>query len=186
MGNLITSLHLKTALMVHYRFKKNYVCAEECPNVCNADIIVDTGKTMIEIETKISKHDLYSGEKRKPEKHYNMKYVSVFVLKKHFIPNQYYIAVPTELVEVALKWVEENNNLYGVLECKTDYLQKDYCGQKTLEDSIKVIKKAGIIHNKLIPERAKYLISKRLSSSVSNYMISSLYEYNKRIKNENN
>lgn len=56
----ITSSDLKLALMHYYRFNYGYVCAEEATN---ADILVDTGKEIIEIEVKIGKGDLIEGEK---------------------------------------------------------------------------------------------------------------------------
>ena len=61
-----TSLHLKAALLSYGRLKKQFIVADEV-GVCktNADIMVDTGGFLIEVEVKTSKSDLVQGEKKK-------------------------------------------------------------------------------------------------------------------------
>ena len=49
----VTAFDLKLGLLQYFRFKRGWVCVDEFRG---ADIIVDTGKDIIEIETKITKH----------------------------------------------------------------------------------------------------------------------------------
>ena len=57
LAHSIISSDLKLALMHYYRFNYGFICAEEC---ANADILVDTGTEIIEVEVKISKQDFYN------------------------------------------------------------------------------------------------------------------------------
>lgn len=184
---MITSGHLKAALMAHYRFKKNYIVADEVGmQIGNADILVDTGKLLIEIETKISRSDLFQGEKRKGQKHHYMKIVTEELLMKRNLPNQFYIAVPTELVNDAIEWINQINPKYGVLECRTIVLLADRISQKDFEDCVKIIKKATNLHDKPIIAKSKQLIGKRLSSAMAANHMSGIIGYNKRKKENTN
>jgi len=51
----ITAFDLKLALMQYFRFNRQWLCVDEFRG---ADIIADTGKEIIEVETKITKSDL--------------------------------------------------------------------------------------------------------------------------------
>ena len=70
MSYKVTAFDLKLALLQYFRFKRQGVCVEEFRG---ADIIVDTGKEIIEVEVKITKADLINGEKRKQWKHESYK-----------------------------------------------------------------------------------------------------------------
>ncbi len=104
-----TALDIKIALMEYYRFKRQFICAEEVFCCGVADILVDTGTKIIEVEVKISKYDLIKGEAKK------RKHNRIHKFSKWY-PNQYYICVPTDLLEVAKEWVEKTNNKYGIIE----------------------------------------------------------------------
>jgi len=114
----VNSHIIKVCLMKYYRFKRQFLCVDEI-GYEPADVLVDTGKAIIEIEIKISKQDLWKGEERK---------------RKHKIEdskrgcNQFYLCVPTELVEEGAKWIKETNQKYGLIEFKTELLQNGYNG----------------------------------------------------------
>ena len=112
----IHSGHLKTALLAYYRFRNRNICADE---VFNADVLVDNGKQIIEVECKISKSDLKADIKKEKHKLWKQE-----PLTRHYIPNKFYICVPTELVDEALKWTEENNSNYGVIEFSRNKFRK--------------------------------------------------------------
>lgn len=112
----VNSHIIKTCLMKYWRFKRRYICVDEIGRE-PADILVDTGKTMIEIEIKISKSDLWNGEARK---------------RKHKLDdtkrgcNQFYLCVPTELIDEGKKWIDQTNPKYGLIEFDTKLLEKGY------------------------------------------------------------
>jgi len=59
---MITSTHLKSALLHYCRFKRQWICADEVTSgQFIADVLIDTGKFTIEIEIKISKSDFING-----------------------------------------------------------------------------------------------------------------------------
>lgn len=105
----MTSLEIKHALLSHYRFKRQYICASEC---MDNDVMVIANKGIIEIEVKVNKYDLWKGEAKK-SKHRWYKGTNY----QSFIPNLFYVCVPKELEEEAVKWTESMNNKYGVLGC---------------------------------------------------------------------
>jgi len=113
---------IKTTLLSYFRFKRQWVCATEVHcNICGelADVMVDTGIEIREIEVKCSKQDLWQGEKNKRKhKWYNIGHKDII--------NFYYICVPTELLDEAKKWVEATNNKYGIIEFRTNYFQGNY------------------------------------------------------------
>lgn len=145
--------------MSYWRYKRQFVCADEV-GVCltDADIMVDTGGLLFEVEVKISKSDLIQGEKRK-DKH--QRYGAITKgsadVKCKYVPNQFYLCVPTSLVEVAKEWVKATNKKYGVLE----YIEMSV----PWEDRIKVAKKATFIHNYPITADQRNRIVRRLSSA---------------------
>ena len=116
----ISSLHLKTALLYYYRFKRGYLCVDECYSNFHeiADVLVDTGKNIYEIEIKTSKTDL-NNEKRK-RKHNEPK-TGWETTQKTKGANRFYIFVPTELISYAEKWIEKVNPKYGLIEFNTQY-----------------------------------------------------------------
>ena len=107
----ISSLHLKTSLLYYYRFKRQFIVTDECYSGLEiADILVDTGKAIYEIEIKINKADLYKEKKKKKHK-----------LEIFKGANQFSLCVPTDLVPFALKWIKEVNSKYGLIEFRTKY-----------------------------------------------------------------
>ena len=79
----ITAFEIKFALLSYFRFKRQWVCVDEC---MNADVVADTGKQIIEVEVKVSKSDLMQGEAKKEWKHDNYRHLRY----GNYIPNKYY------------------------------------------------------------------------------------------------
>jgi len=153
----LTSFIVKTALMHKYRFQKQYACVDEVHTGYGemADVVVDTGMYIYEIEIKTSKSDLWRGEAIK---------------KKHKYPlatkmyNQYYICVPTELLDEAKKWVEATNDKYGIIEFKTEPIFKNH-GYQNWKNYCYIAKRAKYL-NKNYNKRLKEAIYMRLSSAL--------------------
>ena len=156
--------HIKCALLHYYRFKRQYVCVDECISGFGeiADILVDTEKTFLEIEVKLSKSDL-NQEKHK-KKHSVFKEEHKFY-KKESGTNYFYICVPIKLKEHAEKWINKINPKYGlILYCSNP---KTGIYKPLWQDCISIIKKASKLH-KGYNKNLKKKIAKRLSSSLAN------------------
>jgi hypothetical protein len=151
--------------MSYYRFRRQFLCVDELDTGAGelADLIVDTGSSIIEIEIKVSKSDLWNGEAKK-KKH-------KFVDGKRSI-NQYYICVPTELIDEAIKWVEETNPKYGIIEFNSAQFNK--YGYLKWMDYHKFIKKPKCLNNEYntnLKERLWYRLNSALVSCYQNLII---------------
>lgn len=104
----ITAFDLKLALLEYFRFKRQWICVDEFRG---ADVIVDTGKDIIEVEVKVSKNDLVNGERKKQRKHQSYKIVNY----NRNCPNKFYFCVPQTLLDSAQKVCEELNPKYGII-----------------------------------------------------------------------
>lgn len=139
----ITSLDIKIALMDYFRFKRQFVCAEEVFCQGMADILVDTGSSIIEVEVKISKSDLINGEAKK-SKHKRI---------SKYSPNLFYVCVPTDLIPTAKEWVDVVNKKYGIIEY--------YNGGR-----VRTIKRAGKLHKEYSTVYQKNIIMRCSSMAV--------------------
>jgi hypothetical protein len=180
-------MDLKTALLSYYRYKHQHVCADEVGlSIGNADILVDTGNLLIEVEVKISRSDMFQGEKRKGDKHNLMLNPVDEVLKKYIIPNQFYVAVPTELLPSAHEWVNKINPNYGIIECKTKIMALERPNQRDFLSMVRIEKRAKALHEQPISKRASEMIGRRLSSAMTAHYQVLILEQKKRIKEYNN
>jgi len=156
---VLTSHHLKVALLSYYRFQRQCVCVDEFNG---ADVIVDTGQDIIEIEVKISKNDLCAGERKKQRKHQCYLYGHVF---HQCHPNRFMFCVPTSLREAAESMIDELNPKYGLIlfdESRwVDYLD--------LGATISIVKRAGQLHDRYSSLQQR-LIAKRASSKLITLM----------------
>jgi hypothetical protein len=158
-----TSAHLKAALYAYWRYKKQCIVADEVSiNGSIADIIVNTGGFLFEIEVKTSKSDLIQGEKNK---HKHDKYLTGI---NKYKPNQFYICVPTELVDVAKEWVKKTNPNYGILEYRSGYYPK-------WELHLITAKKAKFLHTEPIQKWQEKKIIMRLSSACAIHTIGKIH-----------
>lgn len=104
----ITAFDLKLALLEYFRFKRQWICVDEFRG---ADVVVDTGKDVIEVEVKVSKSDLVNGERRKQWKHQSYKRINY----NRNCPNKFYFCVPQTLIDSAQKVCEKLNPKYGII-----------------------------------------------------------------------
>jgi len=135
----VTSTHLKSAVLSHYRFNEHFVVATEVDygKIGGiADVMVDTGSLIYEVEIKISKQDLLSHELKK-EKHTYMLDPYSYI---DYLPNKFYLCVPHSMLQEANDFIYDVNPMYGLLE----YIEgAEY---KITRERVKLIKQAGIIH----------------------------------------
>jgi hypothetical protein len=152
---------LKTLGLCWLRFGKQYSFVATEAGYWSADVLGTNGKQVIEIETKISKHDLKADIKK--HKHYHYK------CAKFQSPNRFFFLVPENLAEEAAAQAESINPAYGVLTTTLDFPRYGYHMHKT----VKCFKKAKHIHQK--PPDPKFLlyIAKRMSSELCGYHINS-------------
>jgi hypothetical protein len=162
MPDNITADIIKIAVLSNYRYKKQMITADEVGFALgNTDISVYDDGWLTEIEIKTAKGDLWQGEKRKEEKHRIYSNPTPEDIKKYIIPNEFFVCVPTELLEEAKKWVLTVNERYGILEYRCSKAIGYWTPRP--EDMIYVAKRAKNLHAELYPLALKK-IAKRLSS----------------------
>ena len=107
---------IKCALMSYFRFKRQWLCADEAYDGFggNADVLVDTGTEIHEVEIKVSKYDLEKLELRK-YKHRKIKDQDWNKWSKNYEPNKFSLCVPIELQEDAKNWINKVNKQYGLI-----------------------------------------------------------------------
>lgn len=143
--NTPTALEIKATLIDYFRFKRQWICAPEVSwDWGLADILIDTGTEIREVEIKISKNDLYNNEIKK-EKH-----------TRGIKCNRFYICAPTYLIDDAIKWVEKTEPFYGVIEYQS-YLNL-------------VIRRSAKPLNRQYYPQIRKKIEMRLSSMVYDFM----------------
>jgi len=152
----IDSKFLKTALMSYFRFERTWVTATEvnCGKYGIADVLVDTGEEIIEIEVKRYKNDLLTNELNK-QKHELLKNDEVSIM----CPNRYYICVPDSLAREAERFVRSLNTDYGLIVVNTK--------NKLNSRSARIVKHAKKIHE-LYNEKLSKAIILRLCSEIAN------------------
>lgn len=162
----LSAFHIKTTLMSYFRFKRQWICVDEVRGRVGelADVIVDTGSEIKEIEIKISKHDLWKGEAIK-SKH-------KFSDEKRW-PNCFYICVPTELIDEAKKWIEQTNPKYGLIEFNSKLFEER--GYRNYLHYLTFLKKAKTLHPNY-KQGNKDKIAKRLCSALITKMENIIYQ----------
>ena len=157
---------VKTKVLHYWRFtrnKYNFIATEV--GKFNSDILVSNEKEIIECEIKISKEDLIKDFKKK--KHSIYKKPTPWYSK--WIPNRFYFAVPTSLIEFTLNFVE--NTDYGVIEVFDKKISN-----KKKEVYCRIIKSARVIqpqfkeklHKQIYMRSSSELIRLRIRYLVKN------------------
>jgi len=142
----LTALEIKTALMYYFRFQRQWLCAPEVDfDGGRADILIDTGEDIREVEIKISKSDLYNGESKKDKHRQGVKC------------NKFYICVPDCLMDDAEKWVLQTEPNYGIILYQPHY------------NSLVIRRSAKSLNRQYYPEIRKK-IEMRLSTMVYDFM----------------
>jgi hypothetical protein len=159
----INSKQIKASLMSYYRFKRGYICVDEAS--CSgglSDVLVDTGKYIIDVEVKISKSDLINGEAKK-SKHYMYKNCD----GHHYYPNKFVVCVPENLRTVAEEWVLTTNKKYGIL-VYTPPVKGFRHKRADFESNLLTVRNAKSFNKCYNGEYFGHIISKRLSSALIN------------------
>ncbi len=159
----MNSKHLKCALLSYFRYKRQYICVDECNSGFNeqADVLVDTGTLFLEIEIKVSKADLCAEKNKTKHKAFKGDYINKFNMhvKPEWGANKFSLCVPEELKDYALKWIEEVNPKYGLII----YLNNS----RVWEDRLQFVKNARFIH-KEYNEKKRIIMMDRLASALAN------------------
>ena len=160
------SFIIKICLMSYFRFKRQWICVDEIHTGGGelADIVVDTGTDVREIEIKIDKYDLWKGEAKKC-KHQRASFRLI---------NSFYLCVPTELVEEGLKWIGQVNPKYGLIEFNSKLLEEK--GYRNWIHYLNFKKKAQCLNPTYKPMKEQ--IAKRLNSAL-------ITQYERIISNKN-
>lgn len=166
MTDKITAVDIKFELMKYYRFKRGWLTVDEFQGW---DIVADTGKYIIETEIKISKSDLFNGEKKKVLGYY--KYNIIEPIEKQAAwkhnryknpnprhPNKFYLCIPETLKTSAIEFVQQTNTKYGIIVYYSN-----------AREPIVVFKSAKKLHS-FYESDLRYKIAKRASSALVNEM----------------
>ena len=157
----VDSTALKVAVMEYYRFGRQAICVDEFNG---ADVIVDTGKEIIEVEVKIDRYDLIKGELKKANKHRAYKSGASW---SRCHPNKFIFCVPKSLYPDAEQIVKQLNPKYGIMIFDDEALAK--YGDGPLSGYIVMMKKARKLHTNY-SARQQRLIAKRASCKLITLM----------------
>ena len=135
-------------------------------------LVLDKEGFAYDIEVKISKADLWTGEGKK-KKHEVYKRSSEGGATN--TPNFFYICVPSVLVDEAKKWVKEKNPKYGIIEFTSGWMSGRGWERLTC-----IRKKAKLLHDKINVKWNRILL-RRLSSTVATVYQDRMAAYDKRV-----
>lgn len=163
---------IKCALMSYFRFKRQWLCVDEAYNGLGgqADILVDTGLEIHEVEVKVTKYDLEKLEIRK-YKHSTIKNKTWTTWQKDNEPNKFSLCVPIELQERARDWINKVNKQYGLIVYQSNF------GIQTSPYNITIIKSAKSF-KKGYSEKRREAICMRLCSALIGERIRRLAKQN--------
>lgn len=158
---------IKLELLKYFRFERQYnlICTE---GINQADVNAYNGKSLVEVEIKISKNDFkkefqtkFNFDNRwKFYKHKRYSEPENNIIRGYIVPNKFYLCVPAELVEWAKEYLEDKNEKYGLLS----YDLARYTGKTHIIN----IKPAHSLHNK---EQDKIKIALSISRRTVNELI---------------
>lgn len=162
----VTSFELKLALLEYFRFERQWVAVDE---FMGADVIVDTGSEIIEVEVKLLKNDLINGERYK-----RLKHLAYREGRQHrwCHPNKFLFCVPVKLREAAEAMVAELNPKYGVIVFDDERLLGDLArgyGYGLLSDYLCTVERAQKLHTGY-GEKQQRRIAKRCCSKLITLM----------------
>lgn len=144
---VINSDFMKIVVASHYRYKLNYKYT--CTEYNFMDVCACNGRSMIEIECKITKADLKNEIKKDKHLYYSGKKKS----KYKIIPNRYYIAITKEMFDdgEVIDFINKLNSNYGIIVVKN--WQEPY-----------FFKPAKWLNQNIISDKEKDKIVARISS----------------------
>lgn len=166
---MINAQNIKFALLCYFRFKRQWICVDEC---MHADVIADTGKQIIEVEVKTSRHDLLKGELKKRWKHSRFK----DLVYQKYMPNKFYFCVPTALKDIAVEFAKTLNNKYGVMvfndhefEQAVERVGSRKARSHVFGETLLTVKPAQLLHDSYTPAYQRQ-IAKRASCKLITLM----------------
>jgi hypothetical protein len=153
------------ACLQYFRFGRQWLCVDEFNG---ADVIVDTGTEIIEVEVKMSKYDLIVGERAKTSKHRAYKVGRPW---KWNNPNKFMVCLPETLVDVALGWSKDINSKYGIIGFDVEGFERSVRDNRATwhRDHIRIAKSAKILHENY-RDTLRWSIAKRTSSKIVSLM----------------
>lgn len=162
----VTAFDLKLALLQYYRHRQ-WICVDEFRG---ADIIVDTGKEIIEVEIKVTKPDLINGEKTKIRKHQVYRLGREFAWR-HPQANKFLFCVPEKLIDTALVVANKINERYGVIGFDADELKRLIRSNSAIwwqnnNYFLRIAKSAKKLHENYNNE-LRWAIAKRTSAKIA-------------------
>lgn len=170
---------IKLELLKYFRFERqyNFICTE---GINLADVNAYNGKSLVEVEIKISKADfkkefetkLKLKNRLKIYKHRKYSEPKQYLKHGYIIPNRFYLCVPVELVEWAKEYLQDKNKKYGLLA----YDLAHYTGRTHIIN----IKPAQSLHSE---EQDKIKIALSMSRRTVNELITTKEKFIK-IKKE--
>lgn len=134
----MNSLHLKTAVMAYFRFRKRWpYISTECGDY-NADVVASDGSHhLVEVEVKCTRSDFLADFVKAKHRNYAINDPG------RWTPSKFYFAVPEALEEFALKTLEEYPR-YGLIVVTA----------ARLDDCVRVAKKAEALHQRHVDRQA--------------------------------
>ena len=154
----VNSMHVMTALMCYFRYKRNALVASEVDlySYGKSDIVADTGKVTYDVEIKTTINDLKRDFKK--YKHSMLDYAAG--KSSYWVPNYFYFCLPVLLIDKAKVIINEQGNKFGILSY--DYENSRFYIPEKFIKSVQIGKK---IHNRYDTGIRKKIV-KRLSSEL--------------------
>lgn len=131
------SLHVEGLAWLRYGLRCPIVSTEVGP--WRADVMGIKNTACYEIEVKKSISDLRNENRSKGTKHYL--YANVEPLTTRFVPNYFYVFVPTDIEEAALAYVQDNLPHAGLAVLRTEAWASYSAGR-----GVVVVRKARKLH----------------------------------------
>lgn len=160
---------IASLLMGWFRFGKQYHYVAREVGEFASDILASNGRTVVEVEIKVSKSDFRADWKKDKHRIYKKRihvhthtYPNGYKIKyDQPIPNQFYFACPGSMKKFAIEQVKTKQPEYGIIILEDS-------SESTELKKLKVIKRAKFMHRK--PPEPKLLerLVARMSSDLAN------------------
>ena len=138
---LISSEHIKTAVLCWFRFARQYHYVATEIGYWSADVAGATPTMLVEVEVKVSKSDFMRDFQKSKHAHYLKKMSNDPTWKYTWAPNKFFFAVPDHLEEFALKHLEETKSPYGLI-----VVRHEQGGHYPVDKAAYVAKQAKYLH----------------------------------------
>ena len=153
------ALKLKYQALFYLRIKQRccFIATEVGNN--SADVLGISEKKMIEIEVKTNMPDFKNDFKKPKHGNYDREKEGAYIgsWQKQWVPNQFYFAVPTSMVEEVKKYLEDKGyTQYGVLAL----------AEPDTDGEFRVVKQAKKLHDRAPSSHAKYVVALRMGSEL--------------------